>query len=480
MRVFGTIENAYTDKLVKGAIVTLEVGDTELIEFTPAKEGTFDYDFPDEKVPRDGDELTCIIEKKGYKTSESHHSLTGSVPGSGKGFVKSSVKSSANMATLDGKPRGGRNAPKGIAGKVAYDDIRVDVQLVPRLVNWGRIFKWAAIILGGLLLLGLLYFGIKHFFFGPKVYPIVTFTAEPTCISAGEEAELKWETKKAEAVFLDGKEVEPSGTLSVTPPHTRSYILEVTDKKGRRDAREKIEIKVLPPPPVIVTFTAKVYNIGNLDIEDDVIVNIYDSNIDLRIINFSGIENVEERLESELIFSQNLGPMQVGDFRSIEFDWQVTEGVHTINAFVDPDNVIYESVNEINNICGVSFTCLGESLPDLHILTLNLNGVERSTQSTYIQGEVELLLENRGTSDINDSFKIVVYEDKNSNRTFESYSDNLLGETLYDNPIPGRAQIPVASRSLVRRLGKGDRGEGIRQDAAGSSPDSSRDRAWDR
>jgi hypothetical protein len=37
MRVFGQIEDAYKEKPLPGALVTLRVGDTELIEHTPPK-----------------------------------------------------------------------------------------------------------------------------------------------------------------------------------------------------------------------------------------------------------------------------------------------------------------------------------------------------------------------------------------------------------------------------------------------------------
>jgi hypothetical protein len=137
------------------------------------------------------------------------------------------------------------------------------VELVPILVNWKRIFIITGIILGSLLLLALIVLGIKYFFFGPKEYPIKTFTVKPGEIKAGSQAEIKWETVDAEAVFLGDEKVEETdkveltGTQTVSPGKTRKYFLTVKDDDGKQVARKWRELKVIPPPPVIVSFTAK-------------------------------------------------------------------------------------------------------------------------------------------------------------------------------------------------------------------------------
>ncbi|UCH97237.1 MAG: beta/gamma crystallin family protein [Candidatus Aminicenantes bacterium] len=219
MRVFGRIEDAYTEELLPGAIVSLKVGDTELIEHTPAKDGNFDYEIPDQVIPIDEDVLTCIIEKQGYRTQTSTYTIT--------------------------------------------DEIELAVELIPHLVNWKRIFTVIGIILGSLLMLAIIIFGIKYFFFGPKEYPIKTFTVKPGKIKAGEQAEIKWETIDADVVFLgdkkvkDDDKVELTGTQTVSPAKTRKYFLTVKDDDGKQVAREWRELKVIPPPPVILSFTAK-------------------------------------------------------------------------------------------------------------------------------------------------------------------------------------------------------------------------------
>ncbi len=206
MRVFGRIEDAHTEKLLTGAIVTLKVGDTELIEHTPSKDGHFAYEIPDAAVPIDAEVLTCIIERNGYKTQTSTYTITG-------------------------------------------NDIELAVELVPDPINWKRIFITVGIILGGLLLLAAIALGIKFFFFGPKEYPIKSLLAKPARIDAGDEAEITWDTIEGDAVFIDKDQVEPTGSMKVKPAETQRFQLIVRDEDGIQLAAKSVEIKVIPPPP---------------------------------------------------------------------------------------------------------------------------------------------------------------------------------------------------------------------------------------
>lgn len=233
MRVYGRIEDAYTEELLPGAIVTLRVGDTELIEHTPSRDGQFGYEIPDETVPIDEDILTCVVEKKGYRTQTSTHRI--------------------------------------------LDDIEIAVQLVPFLVNWRRIFIIAAIVLGALLLAALLYFGYP-IVFPPKEPGVTLFQVEPTTIRIGGEVAFKWETEDADNVVLKWRSVdtdkilsgedpvEPMGERTEAPTETRNYRLFILDDDGNplpiKDPEGNMvnhveqRVTVKPPPPVIAKFTA--------------------------------------------------------------------------------------------------------------------------------------------------------------------------------------------------------------------------------
>ncbi len=212
MKVFGTIEDAYSEKLLPGAVVTLGVGDTELIENTLSLDGHFMYDIPDASIPLEIDTLTCTVKKRGYKTLVSTYMNPGG-------------------------------------------DIELALELTPNPIHWRWIFKTVGLILAGLVLMGLIYFGITYFFFGPPPDPIKTFTVTPNRIDAGGTAEITWVTVKAYKVFLDQEEVASKGAKTVSPTKTHRFRLEVKDKTGKSTAREYADLKVIPPPPVITSFT---------------------------------------------------------------------------------------------------------------------------------------------------------------------------------------------------------------------------------
>lgn len=88
---------------------------------------------------------------------------------------------------------------------------------------------------------------------------IISFTAQPTALTAGETSTLAWEVEGADTVVLhpSGDRVDDSGTRSVSPETTTDYTLVATNRRG--ETRETITIHVRQPeaPPVIGTFTAR-------------------------------------------------------------------------------------------------------------------------------------------------------------------------------------------------------------------------------
>ncbi|MEM2786560.1 MAG: OmpA family protein [Candidatus Nitrosotenuis sp.] len=86
--------------------------------------------------------------------------------------------------------------------------------------------------------------------------PQVTLRADRNKVEQGEAATLKWTSKNAKTVTLDGELVPPSGTKQVTPMQTATY--EIVAKRGRKEARDftRIEVEVPTPAPTL-TFTAE-------------------------------------------------------------------------------------------------------------------------------------------------------------------------------------------------------------------------------
>lgn len=271
MRVFGTIEDAFTEKLLPGALITLKVGDTELIEHTPTRDGQIDYEIPDSSLPIDEDTLTCVVEKRGYKTQTTRYTITG-------------------------------------------DAVELSIELVPDPIDWKRIFKVSGIILAAIAALIILFIAYKILF--PPLEPaILSFKLEPDTIKSGEKAVLKWETKDSDQVLLDGKEVKATDIITVNPGKDRRYILTIVDKEGVKRDLKRILLTIIPPPPTILSFTATPSEIHLWDpavlewkTEGTVNISIYSNpeNPNVRIIKEKGEEPEDEKQDPDAAPIQEL------------------------------------------------------------------------------------------------------------------------------------------------------------------------------
>ncbi|NIM17451.1 MAG: hypothetical protein GTO45_36020 [Candidatus Aminicenantes bacterium] len=217
MRVYGTIEDARSERPLSGANVTVSIGDTVLIENTPSIDGHFNFEFEDSLLSDESDILTCTIEKEGYRSQTLSH-------------------------------------------KIVDESAQFDVELIPmRVVKWPRILFIAGIILAVLIIS----LGIYFLFFGegkpgppppPPVLEIKDFTANPDHVAAGQTVVLQWEVFNATDVYLGDKKVEPKKKIEVKPEETTVYTLVA---KGKKDKELTKEIKVVVPPlPEIISFKA--------------------------------------------------------------------------------------------------------------------------------------------------------------------------------------------------------------------------------
>ena len=84
--------------------------------------------------------------------------------------------------------------------------------------------------------------------------PEIKFSAYPTAVKLGESSELTWSVANAETVEIepDGGMVQVSGSLTVSPTQTTTYILEAEGKGGT--ATHAVTLTVYQPP--VVTFIA--------------------------------------------------------------------------------------------------------------------------------------------------------------------------------------------------------------------------------
>lgn len=116
---------------------------------------------------------------------------------------------------------------------------------------------------------------------------ILSFTAEPARIRAGETTTLRWNTTNAEEVFFGVRNpdwlrtdsdpirvpvgVETSGSLQVAPTQTATYALQA--KKGGKSATRFLTVEVEnpppPPPPATCTITGQIFGKLTWDVSDD-------------------------------------------------------------------------------------------------------------------------------------------------------------------------------------------------------------------
>jgi len=85
----------------------------------------------------------------------------------------------------------------------------------------------------------------------PPAEPTVNLSVTPATIEKGQSATVTWSTTDATDVEITpgiGK-VEPSGTSTVSPPDSTTYILTATGPGGRKTTSVRLTVAA-PPPPV--------------------------------------------------------------------------------------------------------------------------------------------------------------------------------------------------------------------------------------
>ncbi len=72
--------------------------------------------------------------------------------------------------------------------------------------------------------------------------PTAKLTVSRNEVNSGEPVTVRWETKNAKEVTLNGEKVDKIGGKSVIPPDTTNY--EIVAKRGKKEARESATVKV--------------------------------------------------------------------------------------------------------------------------------------------------------------------------------------------------------------------------------------------
>ena len=80
--------------------------------------------------------------------------------------------------------------------------------------------------------------------------PTAMLTANPNTIAAGEASTLSWNTDFASEISIDGiGNVDPKGSMRVTPSESTTYRLVAKNDSGTKDATARVTVTSAPPPP---------------------------------------------------------------------------------------------------------------------------------------------------------------------------------------------------------------------------------------
>jgi peptidoglycan-associated lipoprotein len=84
----------------------------------------------------------------------------------------------------------------------------------------------------------------------PPAAPTVTLTAEPSTIEKGHSVTLSWTSENATSLDLEPHvgTVQATGSTTVTPDDSTTYILTVSGPGGKDTASARVTV-ILPPPP---------------------------------------------------------------------------------------------------------------------------------------------------------------------------------------------------------------------------------------
>jgi hypothetical protein len=85
---------------------------------------------------------------------------------------------------------------------------------------------------------------------------ILSFEADRQTIIKGGTTSLRWRVSDAAGVTINGRRVEPSGSMQVSPRENMRYILTADNREGDQDTRE-LTIRVDVADPEIVSFGGK-------------------------------------------------------------------------------------------------------------------------------------------------------------------------------------------------------------------------------
>ena len=92
----------------------------------------------------------------------------------------------------------------------------------------------------------------------PQPPPLISFNSASPVLPLGACTNLSWSVQQAEAVYLDGVEVEPESSRQVCPDQPQTYSLKALYAGGERTAQVRLEVveaiaAAVPTPTAAIT-----------------------------------------------------------------------------------------------------------------------------------------------------------------------------------------------------------------------------------
>lgn len=125
--------------------------------------------------------------------------------------------------------------------------------------------------------------------------PTAKLTVSRDDIKSGEPITVKWETKNAKEVTLNGEKVDKIGGKSVIPTQTTKF--EVVAKRGKKEARDSATVNVTTVRPAAPTVTIRA---DQSALERGQNTKIHWSTENARIVTISGLGEVPASGEREV------------------------------------------------------------------------------------------------------------------------------------------------------------------------------------
>ena len=112
----------------------------------------------------------------------------------------------------------------------------------------------------------------------------------------------------------------------------------------------------------------------------------------------------------EEMFRHTFTDVPASGNRSVTLPWTAPEGVSTLTAVVDPDNLILE-LSEDNNVADRELVAGLLAGPDLTVTAVDAAGLTQSPSSLVVSGSVGVSLANSGDADAPAPFTVQLFED---------------------------------------------------------------------